>query len=504
MAKQKIKKADKYADRITDDRWWDSDFPSTITDDYWVYASVKQQLNHPRKYNSHKSGKWLVFADIKKIDTTWQTIKKATENGHLGVGAKAATAKSNPNATSDSEKVICIYTYNWQDVDDVYRVEKALRSIGIEETLYYKTDSDTLEGKYKVRGSKGISKYISKATQSYHKHGLASLHGIKDQKVTILKNIGIKTFDDLLSFDTSQKLQGVGVSTNYINKIKLLALSQVENKIFQLAPIQFPDKDIIHFDIETDLDYSYQDKKVWSIAVHHNNKLKHFYAEKWSQENSILKEFLKYLKNNKDAHLFSYSGFDKSVLKFAFARHKLDVDFFLSRNHYDLCALIKQHYVFPLSSYGLKHIGKHLGYKFKSEHIDGLYAAMRYIHSQRSGEKLPKEIFHYIEDDVKVMHHIVGQLQTRKDIKIIFDHQNGNEKAVELNQSIRSNSFQSSEPFQPKAEYVIDKEDFKCPFCESKNFNKHGMARSKFRYKCKNCNKSFTSTIDKTAKQFTQ
>ncbi|HMN91211.1 MAG TPA: DUF1917 domain-containing protein [Saprospiraceae bacterium] len=432
MAKQKTKKTD----NITEDCWWDSDFPSTITDNYWVYAFVKQQQNHPKKFNTHKSGKWLVFADIKEIDTTWQIIKKATECGLLGVSAKAATAKPNENAASNNEKVICVYTYNWQDVDDVYRVEKALRSIGIEETLYYKTDSDTHEGKYKVRGSQRISKYISKATRSYRRHGLASLHGIQDRKVKILKSIGIKNFDDLLSFDTSQKLQGVGVSTAYINKIKLLALSQVENKIFQLAPIQFPDSDIIHFDIETDLDYSYQDKKVWSIAVHHNhhnNEVKHFYAEKWSQEKNILKEFLKYININKDAHFFSYFGFDKSVLKFAFARHKLDVDFFLSRNHYDLCALIKQHYVFPLSSYGLKHVGKYLGYKFKSEHIDGLYAAMRYIHSQESEQKLPKEIFHYIEDDVKVMHHIIEQLRTRKDIKIIFEHQTDSDRATASN-----------------------------------------------------------------------
>lgn len=39
-------------------------------------------------------------------------------------------------------------------------------------------------------------------------------------------------------------------------------------------------------------------------------------------------------------------------------------------------------------------------------------------------------------------------------------------------------------------------EDFKCPYCESKNYIKKGQTKSqKYRYGCKECKKSFTSTI---------
>lgn len=421
----KTKKTVKELDtKKINDYAWESETPSQITDGYWVFASVKEQTNHKRKFKNNKTGKWLVFVDIKELDKTWKIIKQATEKGILGIGAKAATAKSNPNASSENEKVICIYTYNWQDVDDVYRIEKSIRSIGVETTLYYKTDQDTGEGNYKVNGSTNISKYISKATKSFKKFDLASLNGIGYEKVEILKRIGIKNFDDLLSFDTSQKLERVGVSTQYINKLKLYALSQIENKIYKLRPVPIPNSEIVHFDIETDLSLSYHTKKVWSVAVYHNNKVKRFYADTWKHENKILKDFLKFIKDLENPSLFSYSGvgFDKNILASAFKRHDLDADYFINCNHFDLCTLLRQNYVMPVKSYGLKEVGKFLGYKFKNDHFDGLYVAMKYIQCQRTGEKLPKDIFHYIDDDVKAMDFIIKQIQTRQDIKDVFDH----------------------------------------------------------------------------------
>jgi predicted RNA-binding Zn-ribbon protein involved in translation (DUF1610 family) len=47
-----------------------------------------------------------------------------------------------------------------------------------------------------------------------------------------------------------------------------------------------------------------------------------------------------------------------------------------------------------------------------------------------------------------------------------------------------------------QVDYIIDKNDFKCPNCKSKNFTRHGPLPSlKFRYLCKNCGITFTSII---------
>ena len=106
-----------------------------------------------------KSGKWLVFVDVNNIDEVWQQIKNATENGKLGGSAKVATAKQNPNATNLDTKVICVYTYDWTDEQDVRRVREELRTLGILKKIPYKTDEDTIIGKYSVKGNKRISKY---------------------------------------------------------------------------------------------------------------------------------------------------------------------------------------------------------------------------------------------------------------------------------------------------------------------------------------------------------
>lgn len=394
------------------------DFPMRITDEYWINTTVRKTQHYPRKFKQDKSGKWLVFTENINHNNTWQIIKKATINGLLGVGAKAATAKINPNANSENEKVICVYTYNWLDINDVYRVESALRKIGIIQTLFYKTDSDSLCGKYKNNGSNNISKYVSKAIKCYKEHGLFNLHGVGYDKIEILKKIGIKNLDDLLAFDTSKKLFSVGISTERINKLKLSALSQIENKIYKLTTFEFPIGETIHFDIETDLSNVYSRKKVWSIAIHHNKKTKRFFAETWEQERNILVNFLDYIKKAKDPFLISYSGmgFDKNILAGALKRHKLDFEYFLKCNHYDLCTYLRQNYVLPIGSYSLKPVGKYFGYKFKHENLNGKMVAQQYIDCQMTGKKLPKFIFNYIDDDVKSMHFILNKLRQRNDV----------------------------------------------------------------------------------------
>lgn len=67
--------------------------------------------------------------------------------------------RENPNAPNRRTKVVCVYTYDCRDETDLRRIREALRSIGITQRIPYKTDMDTIEGKYVVRGDRRISKY---------------------------------------------------------------------------------------------------------------------------------------------------------------------------------------------------------------------------------------------------------------------------------------------------------------------------------------------------------
>jgi len=106
-----------------------------------------------------RNGKWLIFIHVTEIDETWELIKIALNEGLLGKTAKVSTIKQNPNVKDKDTKVICVYTYDSDDEDDVMRIRNEIRKLGFVKKLPYKTDHATVSGKYEVRGHVKISKY---------------------------------------------------------------------------------------------------------------------------------------------------------------------------------------------------------------------------------------------------------------------------------------------------------------------------------------------------------
>lgn len=126
--------------------------PSKYTDDYWIRAYSPRDSTK----NSKQSGKWLSFVPKTEIDAAWEQVKDATELGLLGPISKVSTKLGEQG----SEYVICIYTKDWKDERDVMRVRERLRELGFEKPMPYKTDADTIAGKYACKGIKNISKYF--------------------------------------------------------------------------------------------------------------------------------------------------------------------------------------------------------------------------------------------------------------------------------------------------------------------------------------------------------
>ena len=131
--------------------------PSKTTSNYWIFAERK---NGEYPEHSVRGGKWLIFVSNHNVDRIWAKIRTAVEEGKLGGSAKVATAKVNLDFPGSKTKVICVYTYDWQDEKDVKRVREELRKIGIARKIAYKADADTFEGKYRTAGTaEKISKY---------------------------------------------------------------------------------------------------------------------------------------------------------------------------------------------------------------------------------------------------------------------------------------------------------------------------------------------------------
>ena len=126
--------------------------PSQVADRYWLYSERRD----PESYPDHgpRGGKWLIFINTAEIDDWWIKIKAATEAGHLGGSTKVSTAKENPNAKDPKAGVICVYTHDVDDPADCQRVREALRKLGVTWKIPYKTDLDTIAGRYATDGTR--------------------------------------------------------------------------------------------------------------------------------------------------------------------------------------------------------------------------------------------------------------------------------------------------------------------------------------------------------------
>ena len=93
------------------------------------------------------AGKWNVFCTPEEVDDRWRRVR-ALFDEDVVFSAKVST-KWGREAKGQDTHVIVVYTPNYFDTDDVFRVRDSLRTrCGIDATLYYKPDLWTTKGIY--------------------------------------------------------------------------------------------------------------------------------------------------------------------------------------------------------------------------------------------------------------------------------------------------------------------------------------------------------------------
>jgi len=93
-----------------------------------------------RDYND--VGKWCIFCHKTSVDEAWERVKAAVDTGRLWTEAKVSTTLGYYSHVKD-QHVICVYTRDWKDAEDVWRSRDVLREFGFVEPLQYKRDLDT-------------------------------------------------------------------------------------------------------------------------------------------------------------------------------------------------------------------------------------------------------------------------------------------------------------------------------------------------------------------------
>lgn len=133
--------------------------PDNCTSKYWIYADYPRYI-FKKTREKRAQGKWLIFEKTDKINSTWELVKNATESGKLGPYSKVSTQKRSSKNFEIDSFVICIYTEDFQDKDDVARVENQIRELGIKNDLHYKLNKDA--GKYEFEGHDNLIQLTSK------------------------------------------------------------------------------------------------------------------------------------------------------------------------------------------------------------------------------------------------------------------------------------------------------------------------------------------------------
>ena len=99
--------------------------------------------NFSGKTQSQVCSQPLSFSS-KQVDDTWTAVAKAVVSGTLGFSAKVFKGDE-PKAPCF---VICVYTKDFTNEEEVWAVEESLRKLGITVSLCYKPDIYTTLGIY--------------------------------------------------------------------------------------------------------------------------------------------------------------------------------------------------------------------------------------------------------------------------------------------------------------------------------------------------------------------
>ena len=82
-------------------------------------------------------GYWLIYRSKEGVDTLWGPIHTQTVIGKLGIAALASTRIHADIESKSGSHIIKVYTYDYKDEKDVYRVRDALRDLGVFWKIYY-------------------------------------------------------------------------------------------------------------------------------------------------------------------------------------------------------------------------------------------------------------------------------------------------------------------------------------------------------------------------------
>jgi predicted RecB family nuclease len=377
-----------------------------VIDVYWLVAERKIGTYPASTANS---GKWLIFIKRAEIDAWWTKIKAATEQGSFGDLAKVSTSKPNPNASDPNEHVICVYTYDWTDEEDVRRVRQALGDLGVVWEIGYKADQETKAKLYAVHGNLRFCKYYEAAPANKE---LTRLWGVGPVTAGHLEEIGIKTFHDLAAADSYTITKALRDRRRYVSPMQVEHWKHHATSYSTSRPVVFGDPltlDGPFFGL--DLEYD-PNGFIWLIGVCLAGPGGREYFPLWAdtpaQEKSNLMRLAEIVAANPLLPVITWNGNGADMPELRKAAHRQELgqalDIVQSR-HLDLFQHATRSVRFPFPELSLGQVASYFAIPKVSWISDGLVALLQYREYQRSRDEgrrvtLKKNLLEYNREDL--------------------------------------------------------------------------------------------------------
>lgn len=244
---------------------------------------------------------------------------------------------------------------------------------------------------------------------------IALLYNVNLPKLRALRSLGISTLADAAALDPAT-LAGAapGLTAHALETLKLQAQSLRDRSVIIRKPVELSSPPLeIHFDIESSpphgIDYLYGFLLRWPDGkedyVSFVSK-----TESRDAEGEMWRQFLDWLTSLPlDYVVYHYSSYELGRLSALANRHGTShwLDFFRSRM-VDLSEYAKHGVTFPLYFYGLKHVAKFLGFRWRGELVksggESVDQFARYL--ETGDESILQAIIDYNEDDVRATAHL--------------------------------------------------------------------------------------------------
>jgi predicted RecB family nuclease len=256
--------------------------------------------------------------------------------------------------------------------------------------------------------------------QTYCNH-----QALRNRDVSLVGNVGPKTKSNLVThgfekiWDISsakiedlQKVRGIGMATAKKLILSAKAIKKRELILLDQSALKLPRKPTeIFLDLEGTDQPGHEDELgqvdyLIGILIRKNGKedYRPFIAHRFQDEAKMLREFITFIRGQKDYVIYHWHNYERWHMKQLGARHGLteEMETLLFPHMIDLHKVATKAFVFPTYSNGLKDIAAFLGFKWRHKDINALDAIAYYLRYQEDPESFKNKmqaIVDYNEDD---------------------------------------------------------------------------------------------------------